>query len=99
MLSIGDERHAVDAPANRDLVLGQRFIADDADGCRSHAKIELGWHLPAAELLEGFDSAGDGTGDNDKHDEDPGQIFSAIVAIGVALVSNSSGKGESDPEG
>src|SRR5436190_14708819 len=99
MLSIGDERDAVDTLADRDFVLRQHFVADDADSGGGHAEIELGWNLPAGELLDRFDGAGNGTGDDYQHDEDASQIFGAIVAVGVAMVGGSAREDESDPEG
>src|SRR5690242_9097862 len=99
MLTIGDQGDAVYALANGDFILRECFIANDTDGSSNHAERELRRHLSAGQLLDGFDGAGSGAGDDDKHNEDASQVFSPVVAVGVTMVGSAARESEGDPEG
>src|SRR6266487_1314312 len=98
VLPIGDQGDAVDAPADADLILRERFVAYDADQGGGHAEIELCGNVAAGQFLQRLNCSGDGASYDDQYDKYAGQVFGAIIAVGIALIGRSPGEDEGDPQ-
>src|SRR5947209_15255507 len=99
MLTIGDERYAVDTLAHGNLVLGQEFVARDTHQCCCHTEGQLRGWCTAGQLEYRFYGTCDGAGNNHQYDENTCQVFSTVVTIRVALVGCASGNHEGNPQG
>jgi len=98
MQPVGDQGGGADAAPDADAVAGHQFVAGEPDDGSSGDGPQVGDVAGVQQAVDGLvGSQGAGQGDH-RDDEDPGKVFGAAVAVGVALGRRAQSQAEGDQQ-
>ena len=84
--AVGDQRGGADLAAGADAVAGHPLVAGEADQRGGGDRPQVGDVAGVQQPVDGLVGGQCGGGGDGQHDDDPGQVLGAAVAVGVAAV-------------